>query len=169
MISSKILVQSAAAGLMAGAILSMPIFLFDSDDVSFEPSPCEYERAQHAALRVQPRYRAEGPAFRAAPPVNQIAARQNREATQRSLDERNEAARQALTQLHKAYEHTNAQHRGAQLAHSVTLNTMARHAATRVSQQAFINCHRAHDQQSCQQLMRMIQQHGPLKVVGEQR
>lgn len=169
MISSKILAQSAAAGLMAGAILAMPAFLLDAEDTSYEPTPCKYQRSQHPALSAQPSYRVDGPAFRAAPPVNQISAHQNQEISQRTLNQRNAAARQALSQLHRAYDHTAAQHQGAQVAHSVTLNTMARQAATRVSRQAFTNCRKSHDQKACRRLMRMIQQHGPLKVVDNRR
>jgi hypothetical protein len=144
MISSKILVQSAAAGLMAGAILTSPIFVLGPEDSALKtttpcPSKVEYKRVESKrdARANQPSARYEHPTLRAAPQHAQLSARKAAQLRQRSLEDRNRAANQALANLNKAYEHSKAEQLGAETAHSVTVHSMATQEATRVWDKGF--------------------------------
>jgi hypothetical protein len=109
MISSKILVQSAAAGLMAGAILTSPLFVFSPEDSSLHltPSPTKvvFEKADAGVSQGATHY--DPPVLRAAPAPGQThrsdrrigSARSSDQPDRRSIEERNRAANQALEEI----------------------------------------------------------------------
>lgn len=124
MISKKIMVQSGAAGLMAGAILAMPLFLYTPEFGSLEKAPCSYQKNN---LEIS--YSPSGqPTFRAAPSLN---PRGERVQNPRTLEERNQAARQALGEINDTYE---AEQAATNAAHSFAVRAMAAQTATRINQ-----------------------------------
>lgn len=126
MISKKILAQSAAAGLMAGAILAMPLFLYSPEYGSFDNEPCSSKQN-----KLEISYGPYGqPTLRAAPPVS---PRVDRVEDTRTLDERSQAARQALGEINHTYE---AEQAAADAAHSFAVRTMAAQTAARVNQRS---------------------------------
>lgn len=163
MISSKILLQSATAGLMASAILSMPLFVFDSDEVERDRGGCPYTTVQPEPRQLKAPPQVDRHVLRAAPPTLEVReVKKKAELMRRSLEQRNEAARQALQQLNTAYEHSDAQQRGTHMAHTVAAHTMARQTATRVNLQAIHGCRGQAHPQACKQLERVLQKHGPM-------
>ncbi len=126
MISKKILAQTAAAGLMAGAVLAMPLFLYEPEHGSFDKEPCSYEQD-----KLEISYGPYGqPTFRAAPPVSPPAERvENR----RTLEQRNQAARQVLGEINDTYE---AEQAATDAAHAFAIRTMAAQTATRIKQRS---------------------------------
>lgn len=182
MISSKILVQSATAGLMAGAILTIPVFLFpSSDQMGFESHRCSYaervarERAgvRRQMMRRYERYHHYQPnqhVLRAAPPVDGM-----RRIEGRTLEQRNQAAREALQQIGQAYANSEAQQKAAGTAHTVYLHTRGTQVATQVShkaagvhQRALQRCLRADktDRAACQRLRQALKHRAPLIQSG---
>jgi hypothetical protein len=63
--------------------------------------------------------------------------------------------------LDKAYEHSDAQQRGTYMAHSVAAHSMGQQTATRVNIKALGGCRGEH-RQACQQLQKVLEQHGPM-------
>ncbi|MFP4597048.1 MAG: hypothetical protein ACLFVJ_02275 [Persicimonas sp.] len=126
MISKKILAQSAAAGLMAGAVLVMPLFLYGPERGSFDKKPCSYKQD-----KLEISYGPYGqPTFRAAPPVS---PRADRVENSRTLDERNRAARQALGEITANH---GAEQAATDAAHTFAIRTMAAQTATRIKQRS---------------------------------
>lgn len=128
MISKKILAQSAAAGLMAGAILAMPLFLYGPEHGSFTNEPCSSKQD-----KLEISYGPYGqPTFRAAPPVNAPASPPaERVDNRRSLEERNQAARQVLGEINDTYEAEQAE---TDAARAFVIRTLAAETATRIKQ-----------------------------------
>lgn len=143
MISSKILVQSAATGLVAGAILAAPFVLFctGSDEVA-RPLCVGHNHA--APIEAPPALVAfESPQLRTAPPSAPTAVRQ----PSRSLAERNRAARQMLGQLNEAYGEGAARHAGTRAGAEIASQGHARQLAAwiAISAQMRSRAHHAAD------------------------
>lgn len=113
MISAKILVQSTAAGLMAGAVVLTPLFLLDSVEDDFARPPSTQLEASQLTQREAQLH--EQATLRAAPPVVSQRKRGPMTTDQRSLSERNQAARRALTDLEQTPVPTVGDHLGADL------------------------------------------------------
>lgn len=177
MISKKILVQSATAGLMAGAALAMPLFFFRSSDVTFDESggvPCAH--ASHQSARPCPWQRRSYDypdaqhVLKAAPPL-----RRELSAEQRTLAERNRAAKLALTQLHRAYSKTRVERRASRTAQTVAAHTVATQVAEgvhlrsiRLQTNAMARCFdgklNSAGRQQCAEITKLLRAHGPLIV-----
>jgi hypothetical protein len=173
MISSKILVQSAAAGLMAGAILTSPLFLCGPDDWSYKTGSCPYANFETNQQRVnqqrtshQYAVHVEPAVIRAAPTRAQRrvdSRRGDKQLRQRSIEQRNQAANQALQQINVAYHHSDAEKRGAQTAHSVILHGEATQTARLIGLNANVlaKCGNK-DRLACLRFNDMLREHGPL-------
>ncbi len=179
MISKKILVQSATAGLMAGAVLAMPLFLVHSSDFQFDDSGCPYAHGSTTAHRPCPyerrmyEYRSSQQVLRAAPPVRHHRARWN--ARRRTLAERNLAAKQALEQLHRAYAESKMEQRASRAARVVAAHTVATQVAGGIENRAlqyqtntmarcFGDEQNGPDRNACAQVSQWLRTHGPLIV-----
>jgi hypothetical protein len=133
MISAKILVQSTAAGLMAGAVVLAPLFLFDGVEDEFASPPCT--RVESTQLSQFESDLHEQATLRAAPPVASKRATGPKTSGKRTLEERNQAARQAMQQLEQTPVPTVDDHLGADMPASVKQRIEQYRQSQQVAQQ----------------------------------
>lgn len=126
MISSKILIQSAAAGLVAGAVITLPWVLCDRGDEVDRDRPHSVQSVDARVTTPQrPRHDALQPkTVRVEPPTRSP-----------DLEARNRAAQRALRDLETLEHQRRVRDHGGQVAHRVTVKTRGHQTAQRVDDQ----------------------------------